>query len=194
MANSKFSPQSVTNRMPKTWLGRGCLVYVVLTILTCIIGAVASLTVNTPPNPPANSLDQTKTDVSKPVSSQAKVRVHFYNETKNRPLDRKSEIWFRLHGPWWLSTVNGSDFKVFGPRPTNVKLEKDETLVLYPDGRGKDDTGQRIDVPIMLTDDMNPEGSHRDAVTIEINDEKVVMSGLPIKAATGSFEFVVPRL
>lgn len=194
MANSKIPYQQIVDHLPKSWLMRGCLAYVVFMLFLIVVGGIASIFLPTPPKPPemVAKVDVPKADV-KPQITEAKVRVDFHNETKNRPLDKKSEIWFRHHGAWWLSTVNYADFKVLGPRPINVKLEKDETLVLYPNGRGKDDTGQRIDIPIMLTEDMNPEGSQRDAVIIEIYDDKVVMFGAPIKAATGKTEMVVPR-
>lgn len=125
------------------------------------------------------------------LPSEAKVQVIVFNDTEKRPLDPKAEIWFRGLGSWWLANDTGP--KTVGPRPIDELLKGDKTLVIYPSGRGLNDEGQRIDVPIKLSTAMNPEGSPRDAVTIEISDTEIKAWGLPVKAAIGKSEVVFPR-
>ena len=103
-----------------------------------------------------------------PAPATAKVRVIVFDDTVKKPIPRRAEIWFRGLGSWWLSRDTGP--KTLGPREIGQLLEGDDTLVIYPNGRGSNDEGRRIDVPIKLTTEMNPEGSPRDAVTIEISD------------------------
>jgi len=121
----------------------------------------------------------------------AKVRVIVFDDTVKKPIPRRAEIWFRGLGSWWLSRDTGP--KTLGPREIGQLLEGDDTLVIYPNGRGSNDEGRRIDVPIKLTTEMNPEGSPRDAVTIEISDTVFTIGGLPVKAANQSKEIVIPR-
>ena len=115
--------------------------------------------------------------------TEASLAVMVFNDTDKRPLPSKAEIWFRGQGSWWVK--GGSDRKTLGPRPIGKNLTGDDTVVIYPNGRTSDDAGQRIDVPIKLTTDMNPDGSTRDALMIEFTDDNVTVRGLPVKAATG---------
>jgi len=62
-------------------------------------------------------------------------------------------------------------------RPSGVKQE----LIFYPDGRDE----KKLRLPYMVTEDMNPDGSPRDTITISIQDSKIVVQRLPIRAATG---------
>ena len=48
-------------------------------------------------------------------------------------------------------------------------------------------------VPYMMTDEMNPNGSPRDMISVDISDTKITVHGLPIKAATGKFELKYKR-
>jgi len=128
-----------------------------------------------------------------PVESSqvTKMRVIVFDDTEQRPIPKKAEIWFRGTGSWWLARDTGP--KTLGPRPVDQLLEGDGTLVVYPSGRGLNDEGQRIDVPLKLTPEMNPEGSSRDADTIEVSDSSIKVWGLPVKAALGTTEIVFPR-
>ena len=151
-----------------------------------IVVLTAIVTNRPDPRMPTRTEQSSTPYVPEPVDeipTEASLVVIVFDDTDKRPLPSKAEIWFRGNGSWWLSS--GSNRQTLGPRPIGKNLKGDNTVVIYPDGRKSDDTGQRINVPIKLTSDMNPDGSTRDAVTIEISDEKVVAFGLPVKAATG---------
>jgi hypothetical protein len=108
------------------------------------------------------------------------VRVSVWDDTENTSIHSRAEIWFRGYGSWWIGNPlirHGGVTEELGQRPSRVKHE----LIFYPDGRD----GNEIKIPYMLTEDMNPDGSPRDTITISIQDSKIVAEGLPIRAATG---------
>lgn len=132
---------------------------------------------------PAHLLSYQKLKVETPIM----VRVSVWDDTENSSIHRRAEIWFRGHGSWWIGDPlirYGGTTEELGRRPSGVKHE----LIFYPDGRD----GKEIKIPYMLTEDMNPDGSHRDTITISIQDTKIVAEGLPIRAANGeySIEFI----
>lgn len=57
-------------------------------------------------------------------------------------------------------------------------------MYLYPDSRD----GKEIEITFMMTREMNPEGSVRDTIHIEITDYGVDVWGLPIREANGVYE------
>jgi hypothetical protein len=117
-----------------------------------------------------------------PEAAPAKVRVIVYDDTDRNPLPKRSELWFRGHGSWWIEqqTQHGGGTETFGP----VQTGTEHSFSLYPDER----QGREIVVRFKMTTGMNSAGSVRDAISISITDAEVVVSGLPIKAASGQFE------
>jgi len=107
------------------------------------------------------------------------VRVAIFDDTQKKPVHARAEIWFRGHGSWWLKREMqyGGTVKKLGKRPSGSR----QLLILYPEGR----KGKELKIPYMMTDEMNPEGSPRDTIFIEISDTEVEVYGLPIKVATG---------
>lgn len=61
--------------------------------------------------------------------------------------------------------------------------------MVYPDSRN----GKEFAVPFMMTDEMNPEGSPRDMITVDISDTEITVFGLPIKETTGKSELKYKR-
>jgi hypothetical protein len=72
-----------------------------------------------------------------------------------------------------------------GERPSGSK----QTLMFYPDSR----EGKELKIPYMMTDEMNPVGSPRDTIIIDISDTEIEVYGPPIKAATGRSELKYRR-
>lgn len=115
------------------------------------------------------------------------VRVAVNDDTERNPVHPKAEIWFRGHGTWWLKPEleYGGTVKNLGTRPSGTE----QTLIIYPESRD----GKEIKVPYMMTDEMNPNGSPRDMISVDISDTVITVHGLPIKAATGVFELKYER-
>ena len=115
-----------------------------------------------------------------------KIRLEHVLSKKN-PVHSKAEIWFRGYGSWWLKRdlKYGGSFKNLGTRPSEVK----QMLTIYPESRD----GKELKVPYLMTDKMNPKGSPRDMISVDISDTEVIVYGLPIKAATGKFEVKYKR-
>jgi hypothetical protein len=107
------------------------------------------------------------------------VRVAIFDDTQKKPVPAKAEIWFRGHGSWWLKQEMQYRvaIKKLGKRPSGSR----QLLILYPEGR----KGKELEIPYMMTDEMNDEGSARDTIFIEISDTEVKIYGLPIEVATG---------
>jgi len=191
----------------------GCLGVIVLLFLVFGVIGIISSSVDKKPKPKPSSpaseaLDVEKLSVSKPVSvatekptarsaTQASkqkilandymVRVAVWDDTKSRPVHSRAEIWFRGVGSWWLKPEMkyGGTSKDLGVRPKGIE----HTLIIYPESRN----GKEIKVPYMMTDKMNPKGSPRDMIQVSISDTTITVNGLPIKAATGTFELKYPR-
>lgn len=115
------------------------------------------------------------------------VRVSVFDDTQSKPVHPRAEIWFPGHGSWWLKPEleYGSAFKDLGTRPSGTP----QTLIIYPESRD----GRELEVPYMMTDEMNPEGSPRDMISVDISDTEIIIHGLPIKAALGKFELKYKR-
>lgn len=115
------------------------------------------------------------------------VRVAVNDDTQRKPVHPKAEIWFRGHGSWWLKRElkYGGTVKNLGSRPSGAQ----QTLIIYPESRD----GKELKVPYMMTDKMNPKGSPRDMISVDISDTEITVHGLPIKAASGKFELKYKR-
>ena len=115
------------------------------------------------------------------------VRVAVNDDTQRNPVHLRAEIWFRGHGSWWLKPElkYGGTLKNLGTRPSGTQ----QTLIIYPESR----SGKELKVPYMMTDEMNPKGSPRDMISVDISDTEITVHGLPIKAATGKFEVKYKR-
>ena len=92
-----------------------------------------------------------------------------------------------MHDSRWLKPELrfGGTFKDLGTGPSGTE----QTFIIYPDSRD----GKELKVPYMMTDEMNPNGSPRDMISVDISDTKITVHGLPIKAATGKFELKYKR-
>lgn len=115
------------------------------------------------------------------------VRVSVFDDTSSNPVHPRAEIWFREHGSWWLKPElkYGGTVKNLGTRPSGTQ----QTLIIYPESRA----GKELKVPYMMTDKMNPKGSPRDMISVDISDTEVAVHGLPIKAASGKHELKYKR-
>ena len=121
----------------------------------------------------------------------AMVRVMVWDDTANKPLHAKAELWFRGHGSFWLKkeTKFGAAAEDLGRRQVGIKFDGDDSIQFYPEGRD----GQKINIPLMMTRKMNPEGSTRDSIMITISDDEIEILGLPLKAAIGNATMKVQR-
>ncbi len=115
------------------------------------------------------------------------VRVAVWDDTEKTPVHNRAEIWLKGHGSWFLKTElkDGGTTKTFGYMQSGAK----HTLFIYPDSRD----GKEFSASFLLTEDMNPKGSARDMITINISDKELVIMGLPIKEATGEAEVKFQR-
>jgi len=151
----------------------------------------------TQPQPPSRVGSPAPTAPAVAVTN-AVVRVKVWDDTKNRPIDDKAEIWFQQHGSWWLKPdlQHGAAAKDLGRRQVDKLFTGNDGIVIYPDGRQPDSKGrdsQRIVVPFKMTTGMNPDGSDRDSIMIIIGDDVIEIVGLPVKAATGEPTMEIPR-
>jgi len=126
-------------------------------------------------------------NIVKSATKNIMVRVAVYDDTKNNPVNEKAEIWFKGYGSWWLKPELefGSTVEKLGEKPSGIQ----QTLYFYPESRD----GKEIRIPYKMTNEMNPDGSVRDTINISIEDEEIVVDGLPIKEATGDFEVKYKR-
>lgn len=115
------------------------------------------------------------------------VKINVNDDTDNNPVHSRAEIWIRGHGSWFLAPElkYGGTTKTF----SGFKLDEKHEMFIYPDSRD----GKEMKISFMLTKEMNPQGSVRDALIIDIDDESVTVKGLPIKAASGEFEIKIKR-
>ena len=123
-----------------------------------------------------------KAAAKEPVAQSVMVRVQVWNETENRPLHEKAEIWLRGHGSWWIkSEVQlGAAAKNLAPREVGIQ----DKLYIYPDSRD----GREIEIAFMMTPEMNPNGSDRDSIIVTIYDDAVEVVGLALEATGGEVE------
>jgi len=132
-----------------------------------------------------------QTSIASPLKRKAgapcMVRVAINDDTKRDPVNSKAEIWFRGYGSWWLKPElkYGGTFKNLGSRLCNIK----QILHIYPDSRN----GKELQVSYMMTKKMNPKGSPRDMINVDISDTQIKVYGLPIKAANDKFELIYKR-
>lgn len=113
-----------------------------------------------------------------PASAQG-VRVILVDETENRPLANRAEIWVRGNGSWWLTPglQEGGGWTAETLRTVRVGIR--DTVMLYVDGRD----GGEIAIPFMVTTSMCPNGCGRDAILITITDNAVEVFGEPVSEA-----------
>ena len=116
------------------------------------------------------------------LSSDMTVRVVLYDDTEDRPLNPRAEIWARGLGSWWLARDNMQD--IGGRAPGKI-----DQLVIYPDGRD----GKEITVQFQLTAQMCRQGCARDMITVAIDDNNVTVEGYPLDQPYGKTEVVFSR-
>lgn len=161
-------------------------------ILLAMILAVVSVINYWPDNSSNSNRDAVTSETrnTRSVSAASEfvsLRVMVFNDTEKNPIPPKSEIWFRGHGSWWLhkEVASGAAAKDLGKR----RVGELDHLFLYPDGRDS----KEIKIPVIMTKDMNPEGSVRDSLTIAISDDSIEIGGFPLKAATGETRQILDR-
>lgn len=122
-----------------------------------------------------------------PTGATAIVRVQVWDDTEQNPMPRQAAFGLQGQLSWQFNhDQNGGPFgRDFGPQLVGER----GLALLYPDGTG----GQVVRIPYMMTAAMNPQGSARDSIIINIGDTEIEVVGLPIKAATGKASFTVPR-
>ncbi len=115
------------------------------------------------------------------------VRVNVNDDTEKKPVHTKAEIWFLGYGSWWLKNEikHGGAFKNLGTRISGTQ----HTLIIYPESR----QGTELQVPYMMTKDMNPNGSARDMISVTISDSEITVHGIAIQEANGKFEMKYKR-
>jgi hypothetical protein len=113
-----------------------------------------------------------------PASAQG-VRVMLVDETENRPVADRAEIWVRGHGSWWLKPAlrEGGSWTAETLRTVRVGIR--DTAMLYIDGRD----GGEIPIPFMVTTSMCPNGCGRYTIVITITDDAVEVFGEPVSEA-----------
>ena len=115
------------------------------------------------------------------------VRVAVFDYTQNNSIHPMAEIWIKGHGSWWVESELkfGGTVKKVGKKASGVE----HVIYFYPSSRD----GQEIKIPYEMTKEMNPNGSTRDTINIDIEDEEIIVWGLPIKEATGNIEIIYER-
>lgn len=121
------------------------------------------------PEPAARTIDR-------PASPQVRtLRVAVWSET-TRPSAGTTEVWLRGFGSWGPQLRHGADVRNYPRRPVGAT----DTLYFYPHGRG----GPEVVVPVPITMEMCPDGCVRDAVNLEIHDDRVEVWGGLISEST----------
>lgn len=102
------------------------------------------------------------------------------DETENRPVAERAEIWVRGHGSWWLKPGlregGGMTAETLRIRRVGVR----DTLMVYLDGRD----GSEIQIPFTVTASMCPDGCARDTIMITIMDNAIEVIGEPVSEAS----------
>ena len=101
------------------------------------------------------------------------------DETENRPVAERAEIWVRGHGSWWLKPGlrEGGGWTAETLRTRRVGIR--DTVILYVDGRD----GGEIAIPFIVTASMCPNGCGRYTIVITITDDAVEVFGEPVSEA-----------
>lgn len=157
--------------------------------------AVAQQPVKQTATKPPEPVQKPQKAPSRPPVVLRGVRVAIWDETVNRPVHNKAEIWFRDHGSWFLKREleHKGTFKVLGKRPADEEIEP---LYFYPEGRKLGPDGRElyeIKIDYRMTKEMAPKGSPRDTIRITFYDDHYRIEGLPIKAATGATTQIIAR-
>jgi len=189
-----ITPVKISKKKSPVQKGCGFLIVIVVGIPLLIgifSGISDSLNTTQSPSRPSSVASTTATK-QKPIKTtkyngQPMVRVCINDDTQTSPVHAKAEIWSRGNGSWWLKPEMkyGGTVKVLETGPIGIK----QTLVIYPESRN----GKELKVPYMITDEMNPKGSPRDMISVDISDTEIIVHGLPIKAASGQFEIKYKR-
>ena len=170
--------------------------YLFITLILLLIIMISGCAASNK-NTVKSTTTETSTNQNKVIKDKAKgaeeksinmmVRVAVYDDTKNKPVNDKAEIWFKGYGSWWLKPELefGGTVKKLGTKPSGTK----QILYFYPESRD----GQEIRIPYKMNNEMNPDGSVRDTINISIKDKEIVVNGFPIKEATGDSEVKYKR-
>ena len=105
------------------------------------------------------------------IKNEISFKLMVWDDTEQKNA-KDLEIWVKGLGSWYPNLEYGGDSNVIGPFP----VEEIQKIFIYPDGRN----GKEIMVEFIPKKEMISQ-SDRDAIIIEISDEKVIVSGIAIK-------------
>ena len=78
-------------------------------------------------------------------TKKVRIRVNVFDQTEEKPIPGRAEIWFRGHGSWFFRPdieFGFSASKLLDYRETDMVHTGDDGLVIYPDGRQTDSSGR----------------------------------------------------
>lgn len=115
------------------------------------------------------------------------MRIAIYNDAQSKDFGR-CRIWIEGYGDFWPARDSGWEFggaiiEKAGPFDTSEV----QTLYFYADYRYEDYV---IKVPFKFSNEMNPNGSDRDTLLINVGDTAISFLGTAVKNATGKSEIV----
>ena len=132
--------------------------------------------------------NETQNQQTKETGKKFYLRIAFFNDTKTRPIDSNCRMWIRGFGDFYPSRMSGWKYGGTVIEKAGPFYASGENIVyFYPD---YSDESKEIKIPFKYTSEMNPNGSVRDMIHIEIKPEKIVFWGIPLKNAhsEGTFD------
>ena len=132
-------------------------------------------------NGPNKEHSANRTNTTKQPVSEFYLRIGFFNDIEQKPLNPRCRMWIRGFGDFY--PVQQSDWQYGGTtieKAGPFDINSENVIYFYPDYPNET---KEINVPFKYSSEMNPSGSVRDMVTITIEDEKIMFTGLPISNA-----------
>lgn len=131
--------------------------------------------------------DQTEESTASPAEGEeVELRVAVWDETENNPPGERAEVWIEGTGSWYPDLeFGGETLEDAGP----FERYSEGEIYIYPDGR---DNGAEILATVGFDEEFIS-SSPRDAVRIEIYDERVIVVGTPVEAQHGEYEIEFDR-
>lgn len=169
--------------------GSICRIVVYSILMIIILSFVVTVVSENQSTDKSSQSPKANKPIEKPVTKKEQlpknfyVRIAYFNDTKEKPISNNCRMWIRGFGDFYPSRqkqwkFGGALIEKAGPFDT-----KDEHVIyFYPD---YSDESREIKIPIKYSSGMNPNGSVRDMITIEIKPETIVFFGIPVKNANG---------
>lgn len=140
-----------------------------------MVFVVASLFISAPVEEPARPTATATPESVQPnppaAPTTVAVRVSVADYTESRPVYR-TEVWLRGVGSWHPDLKHGADVRMYPGR----RIGGIDTLYFYPAGRD----APELRVPVALADSLCPAGCDRDAVRLEVWDDRFEVWGPPV--------------